>query len=191
MTQEIRDVPIELSTPVTTVIRQHPRADAVERYEDWLKEIIPVAQCFAGHRGVNVIRPTVQSDAYTIALHFDSETNLRNWLDSEVRAKLIEKIGPYLRAPEAIDIKTGFEFWFTPPPAGKPARPYKQFLVTLSAIFPLTVIVPWLFRPLFNWLPPLGAPGLRQFIVAVTIVALMVWVVMPRYTRAVARWLFR
>ena len=57
---------IALETPVTTVIQQRPKPDAVARYEDWLKEIIPVAQQFAGHRGVNVIRPQGGSDAYTM-----------------------------------------------------------------------------------------------------------------------------
>jgi hypothetical protein len=186
----IEEAEIEVDTPVTTVIRQHPRADAVERYERWLKEIIPVAQSFAGHQSVNVIRPHGPSDAYTIVLHFDSEANLRRWLDSDVRGNLLAKIRPDLRAAEAIDIKAGIEFWFTPPPAGKPARAYKQFLVTLSAIFPLSMIVPLVFQPVFTWSPLLGAPGMRHLIVAAAIVALMVWVIMPRYTRAVAKWLF-
>lgn len=48
---------ININTPVTTAIRQHPRPDAVTRYEDCLKEIIPIPKQFAGHHGVNVIRP--------------------------------------------------------------------------------------------------------------------------------------
>jgi antibiotic biosynthesis monooxygenase (ABM) superfamily enzyme len=191
MSQDAYDARVQVDTPVTTVIRQHPLPDAVDRYEAWLKEIIPVAQTFAGHQSVSVIRPHVASDAYTIVLHFDSVANLRKWLDSETRVHLMEKIRPYLRAAEAIDIKTGFEFWFTPPPTGKPAKPYKQFLVTLSAIFPLTIIVPWCLQTLFAWIPQFALPGVRQFIVAAVVVGLMVYVVMPRYTRAVSHWLFR
>ena len=182
--------PVPADTPVTTTIRHRPLADAKSRYEEWLKEIIPVAQSFAGHRGVNVIRPHTSADDYTIVLHFDSMQNLRKWLDSDTRAQLIEKIRPFLQTPEAIDIKTGFEFWFTPPSAGKPAAPYKQFLITLSAIFPLTLIVPWVLQPVFAELPALGMPGIRQLIVATIVVAIMVYVVMPRYTRLVSRWLF-
>jgi len=176
--------------PVTTVIRQRPLPDAVVRYETWLKEIIPVAQSFAGYQSVNVIRPHAASDAYTIVLHFDTTANLRRWIDSDTRIRLVEKIKPYLRAPEDIDIKTGFEFWFTPPPAAKPAKPHKHFLITLSAIFPLTILVPWLLQPLLGTVPILSLPGLRHLLVAAAIVALMVYVVMPRYTRLVSRWLF-
>ena len=78
---------LELDTPVTTVIRQRPRPDAVDRYENWLKEIIPVAQQFAGHQSVNVIRPHGASGEYTIVLHFDTIANLRKWLNSDVRAR--------------------------------------------------------------------------------------------------------
>lgn len=181
---------IKLESPVTTVIRQRPQVDAVARYEQWLKEIIPVAQHFAGHQSVNVIRPHAASDAYTIVLHFDSVANLRKWLDSEVRVRLVDKIRPFLRTEEDIDIKAGVEFWFTPPPGGKQAKPYKQFLITLSVIFPLTIIVPWLLQPVFGWLPVLALPVIRHLVIAAAIVAIVVYVVMPRYTRLVAKWLY-
>ena len=181
----------DLDAPVTTVIHHRPLADAVGRYEDWLKEIASVAQQFAGHQGVNVIRPHGAGDVYTIVLHFDTVEHLRKWLDSHVRLQLVRKIRPFLHSEENIDIKTGLEFWFTPPPGGKPAKPYKQFLVTFSAILPLTILVPWLLQPLFARYPTLALPLISQFIVAAAIVGIMTYVVMPHYTRLVARWLFR
>jgi antibiotic biosynthesis monooxygenase (ABM) superfamily enzyme len=181
----------DLDGPVTAVIRHRPLADAVGRYEDWLKEIASVAQQFAGHRGVNVIRPHGGGDVYTIVVHFDTVEHLRKWLDSDVRARLVRKIRPLLRSEENIDIKTGLEFWFTPPPGGKPAKPYKQFLVTFSAILPLTILVPWLLHPLFASYPTLALPLISHFIIAAAIVGIMTYVVMPHYTRLVARWLFR
>jgi uncharacterized protein len=114
----------------------------------------------------------------------------RKWLGSKTRMQLVEKIRPHLRTSEAIDVKTGFEFWFTPPPAGMPAKPYKQLLVTLSAIFPLTIIVPWALQPVSSWVP-FAVPGIRHLAIAAVIVVLMVYVIMPRNTRAVSHWLFR
>ena len=67
---------VRLDTPVTTVIRQTPRPEAVAHYEEWLREITPIAQQFAGHRGVNVIRPHTGSGAYVIVLHFDTRLAL-------------------------------------------------------------------------------------------------------------------
>ncbi|MDQ8731629.1 antibiotic biosynthesis monooxygenase [Bradyrhizobium sp. LHD-71] len=177
-------------TPVTAVIRQWPKADAVEQYEAWLSKIVPLAQQFTGHRGVNVIRPHGASDAYTIVLHFDTTANLRKWFDSEPRQRLVERIRPLLRDDEDIDVRTGLEFWFAPPTGGKHARPYKQFLVTLSVIFPLTIIVPWLLQPLFEWLPMLATPGIRHLLIATAIVAVVTYLVMPHYTRLISRWLY-
>lgn len=188
LAQHRADTPHEM--PVTTVIQQRPKPDATSRYEDWLKEIIPVARQFTGHRGVNVIRPHGGLDAYTIVLHFDTVSNLHKWLSSDVRQRLIAKIQPFMRADEDVAIKTGFEFWFTPPAGGRHAKPYKQFLVTLSAIFPLTVFIPWLLQPVFAWLPVLNLPIVNQLVVGVVIVALMTWAVMPHYTRLVSKWLY-
>lgn len=181
---------IPADSGITTIIRQQPLPGEAARYEAWLKEIIPAAGSFAGHQAVNVIRPHTADGAYTIIVHFDTTANLRTWLDSDTRTRLVEKISPWLQAPEAVQIETGVEFWFTPPPAARPARPYKQFLVTLSAIFPLTMAVPPLFQPVFARIPWLGLFGVRALIVDTAIVALMVYVIMPRYTRAIARWLF-
>lgn len=181
---------IALDTPVTTVIVQRPLKDAVSRYEAWLQEIVPAAQQFAGHQSVNVIRPHAGDAAYTIILHFDTIANLRAWLDSDTRARLIEKIRPFLHTDENIEIKTGVEFWFTPPAGGRTAPPYKQFLITLSAIFPLTIIIPWMLGPAFGLLPALALPGIRHFVIAALIVGAMTYIIMPRYTRLVAGWLY-
>jgi uncharacterized protein len=185
------DAAIPADSSVTTIIVHRPLKDQVAAYESWLAEILPIAQTFAGHRGVNIIRPYGNSEDYTIVLHFDNETSLRGWLDSETRKRLVEKVRPSLHAEEKIDIKPGIEFWFTPPDARKVAPTYKQFMVTLSAIFPLTVIVPWLMAPVFSWAPVLGVVGLRQFIVASIIVAIMTFWLMPRYIRLISRWLYR
>jgi len=85
-----------------------------------------------------------------------------------------------------VDIKTGVEFWFTlPTPAQRHPQPYKQFLLTLCVIFPLTLLVPWVLRPLFQTIPVLGLPGVGNFIISTVIVGLMTYVIMPRYTHLV------
>ena len=66
----------------------------------------------------------------------------------------------------------------------------RPFLVTFSAIFPLTILVPWLLQPVFAWLPTLGLPVVQPFIIAALIVAVMTYLVMPRYTRLISRWLY-
>jgi uncharacterized protein len=176
---------------VTSIIRHDVKAEEHDAYEEWLREIVPLAAHFPGHRGVNVIRPAKGATEYTIVLHFDTIDNLRGWLDSKERRDLIDKAFPRLASEDRVEIKTGLEFWFTPPSKEQRAPPYKQFLVTLSAIYPLTILVPLLLVPVFDRIPLLGNLLVRQFIMDAAIVALITYAIMPRYTRLIAKWLYR
>jgi antibiotic biosynthesis monooxygenase (ABM) superfamily enzyme len=57
-------------------------------------------------------------------------------------------------------------------------------------IFPLTVLVPWALRPLFQAAPALGLPIVSNLVVSTIIVGLATYVIMPRYTRLLAGWLY-
>jgi antibiotic biosynthesis monooxygenase (ABM) superfamily enzyme len=175
----------------TLVIQHHVKTGMGPQYEAWLKEIISASQRYTGHLGVNVIRPTEGTNTYTAVLRFDTHEHLQEWMESDIRRGLVERVNPMLDADEQKEIQTGLEYWFTPSgPAQKKAKPLKQFLVTLSAIFPLSVVVPWLLTPLFRLVPTLALPVVSNFLVSVIIVFLMVYLIMPRYTRLIARWLF-
>jgi antibiotic biosynthesis monooxygenase (ABM) superfamily enzyme len=83
------------------------------------------------------------------------------------------------------------DFLFTPHDGSQrvPVR-WKQFLVTWSAILPLTLGLPLVLAP------GLHALGWHNHLVITSIVSavavfLMVYLIMPRYTRLVRRWLFR
>jgi uncharacterized protein len=176
---------------VVSVIRHTVMPGKDQEYEAWLSEIVPIAANAEGQRGVNVTRPPTGSSTYTIVLHFDALEHLQKWLASEVWKQLILKVQHLLQDGDQVEIKTGLEFWFTPPGSEqKHAKPYKQFLITLSVIFPLTMLVPWLLTPLFRAAPILGMPGITHFLVAAIVVALMTYVIMPRYTRLMAAWLY-
>jgi antibiotic biosynthesis monooxygenase (ABM) superfamily enzyme len=176
---------------VTSVIQHAVRPGAETEYEAWLKKIAPIAKRFPGHHGIEFIRPPGGSGTYTIMLRFDTLQHLQDWLRSGVRRELVEEAKQFFERGEKIDIKTGLEFWFTPPtPAQKHPAPYKQFLVTLSVVFPLTLVVPWVLRPLFQAMPAVGLPGVSNLLISFLTVGLMTYVIMPPYTRLLAKWLY-
>ncbi|KYQ94987.1 antibiotic biosynthesis monooxygenase [Serratia plymuthica] len=174
---------------VTLVITHRLAPGQEQAYEAWLKRIMPEAAGFAGHLGVNVIRPTGSEQVYTILVRFDSIDNLNQWNNSPLRKKYIEEVAPLLLEDDHVDIRPGAEFWFTPPSATtRPPAKWKQFLITLLVIFPSTNLVPWFWSKL---LPQLGGTLPGHFLNDATVVALVVFLWMPIATRVFHQWLIR
>jgi len=177
---------------VTLHIQQRVRPDAVARYEQWLRTIVAIAAKYPGHQGVHIIRPTAGHNEYTILIRFASLANAEYWTGSTDRQNLLAEIADAFERDDMFEIQPGIEFWFTPPsPAQKKPAPWKQWLITTSVIWPLTMLIPPLFKPLFTAVPVLGNWGISHGIIAATIVALVVFLIMPRYVHAVSRWLFK
>jgi uncharacterized protein len=180
------------STGATVVITHRVRDGQERAYEQWLGEINAVCRASPGHLDVQIIRPiTGVTTTYTVVLRFDTTDHLRQWMESPDRRRLIEAVRPSLAADDHYTIRSGLDFWFNPPgsDAKVPVR-WKQFLLTWSAIYPLVLGVPLLIVP---FLRVIGVPDnrfLATLVVTGVLVALMVYVIMPRYTRLVRHWLF-
>jgi len=177
----------------TVVITHRVRHDKHADYEKWVEEIAPLAKVAPGHLDWHIIRPiSGLSETYTVIIRFDTNTHLKEWMTSPTRVGLIEKVRPLLVSGDGFFVSSGLDFWFTPSGAKAqvPVR-WKQFLVTWSAIYPLVLSVPFIVTPGLRYL---GVPDNRFFTtLAVTgiVVCLMVYVVMPRYTNLIHRWLFK
>ncbi|WP_218509258.1 antibiotic biosynthesis monooxygenase [Variovorax sp. dw_308] len=193
-TATLKDVaarPLPRGESITAVIRHSLRPDAIPAYEAWLKQIVPIAKRFPGHRGVHVIHPAPGSMLYTITIRFDSLFHAQDWLVSAARQELLQEVLPLLESEEEIETRSGLEFWFHPAAGQKQARRYKQFLVTLAVIFPLTMIVPRLVRIVSDAMPFLRNTWSEHLASAAIVVALMTYVLMPRITSLLAGWLYR
>jgi antibiotic biosynthesis monooxygenase (ABM) superfamily enzyme len=176
----------------TVVITHSVRRDRHADYETWLEEIAPLCKASPGHLDWHIVRPIPGlSETYTIIIRFDTETHLREWMASPTRTRLIEKVQPLFVTGDDFFVSSGLDFWFSP--AGAKARVpvrWKQYLVTWSAIYPLVLLAPMVVTPV---LERLGVPNSRfitTFAVTGIVVFLMVYVVMPRYTKLIQRWLF-
>jgi antibiotic biosynthesis monooxygenase (ABM) superfamily enzyme len=180
---------------VSFVVRHRVRDGAHDSYEAWLVETMSIAATFPGHQGVQIVRPCAGGVDYTIIVVFATHEDATRWHQSAERKRLIAAVQPHLEVAEQVAVGAGIDYWFQPeftatgkPPIKPPA--WKQWLITTSVIWPLTMIVPWFFGPVFKALPALGAYGIAHGILASVIVAIVVWLVMPRYTRLVHNWLF-
>ncbi len=173
---------------ITHRVREGKHVD----YESWINEIAPLSRASPGSLDWHIIRPIPGlTETYTTIIRFDTRANLQEWMESPARARLIEKARPLLVSGDDFFISSGLDFWFTPTGAKAkvPVR-WKQYLVTWSAIYPLVFGVPLVVAPALR---QLGVPDnhyLTTLVDTGIVVFLMVYLVMPRYTKLIQRWLF-
>jgi uncharacterized protein len=184
-----RGTAADRSEPTAFIVTHVIKAGAERRYEDWTREILRAVSGFPGYLGREVVLPTQGDRRYTVIVRFDSGENLRAWAESDVRKEFISRAGDLLEKDDQYEIRTGIDFWFTPKGV-KPPKPWKQFLLTTTAVYPLSLIIPSLLAPLFRIAPPLGNKLVAGLLVAAVLTALLTFVVMPHYTRLVRRWLY-
>jgi hypothetical protein len=142
--------------------------------------------------GVQIIRPVAGATTkYTAIIRYDTRDNLLAWMGSTERKQLIEKAQPFLADDDKFYVRSGLDFWFTPEGAqAKLPTRWKQFLVTWSAIYPLVIATSLVANLLIGKLAIADNYYIKILVVTGIVVSLMVYVVMPRYTKLVSRWLF-
>ncbi|MRX40223.1 antibiotic biosynthesis monooxygenase [Flavobacterium sp. LC2016-23] len=177
----------------SVVISHHILDGKEQEYEKWLDEIVPVTRHSKGFIDLQIVRPIPHlTFVYTVIIRFDSIDNLKNWMKSDNRKLLIEKANPLFRKNDNYQIKSGLDFLFNTENEGKkvPLR-WKQFLVTWSAIYPLSLAIPLLVIPVLRFLQIPPNHYFDALLNSGFIVFLMVFVVMPNYTVLIKKWLYR
>jgi uncharacterized protein len=183
------ELPEDPQGPVTTTVTRRIKPGHEAAYEQFLAGISGAARAFPGYLGIEVFRPTPGANGeYRIVYRFDSPAHLRSWLDSPEHAAWLQQAEPHAAGPMRTQILTGLEGWFTLPsqPGVPPPPPYKMALVTWVTIFPLITLVVVATAPLLGRLPLV----VRLAVTTGVTVPLMTWVVMPRVTRLLHRWLY-
>jgi hypothetical protein len=176
----------------SVVITHRVHGDKHDEYERWLEEITPLCKASAGYLDWHIVRPVPGvTQTYTVIIRFDTTAHLEGWMRSGARARLIEKVRPLFVGADDFYISSGLDFWFTPAGARAklPVR-WKQYLLTWSAIYPLALAVPLAVAPALRLAGVPPSVPITTLAVTAVVVFLMVYVVMPRYTRLVQRWLF-
>jgi len=183
-------MPTGPNSVVTLVINHKVRPGQQQAYEAWLKRTVKAARGQPGHLGVNVIRPTGDTQVFTSVLRFASAEQLQSWIDSAERRALVEEALPLLEDGDHPMVHSDAEFWFTPAnSAGKQPPKWKQAVISYAVILPLSIVIPMLWGPAFQRYPVLGTTLPSNMLITACIVGLVVFVIMPRVTQWCAGWL--
>jgi uncharacterized protein len=170
--------------PLTVIVNWHVRKGREREFEAWRHEIAAAALEFPGHMGVNLILPSGGGREYVVIFRFDTYEHLRAWQESDIRRELLKKAEPFRENEPSYRMENGLEYWFAPPGPASPPR-WKMALVTAVGVWPASMLVPWLLTPLIRGLPS----PLQTLLVAVGIVILLTWGIMPLLVKILKRWL--
>ncbi|MBN2976520.1 antibiotic biosynthesis monooxygenase [Pseudomonas fluorescens] len=176
---------------VTLVVKHLIKQGQEANYEAWLRRIVRIAGERPGHLGVDVVRSKQNNlTLFTCVLRYRSTDDLQTWLDSAERKTLIAEATPMLADGDKTEIGAANEFWFSPlaDSAAKPPR-WKQAVVSLCVILPQTLLLPFIWGPILRLHPFLSNYVVSTFLVTLTIVLLVVYLLMPAATRLFAPWL--
>jgi antibiotic biosynthesis monooxygenase (ABM) superfamily enzyme len=176
----------------TAVITHHILKGKHQEYEDWLNEIGPICRRSNGHMDWQIIRPIPNLTVdYTVILRFDTIENLKHWMESKERKDLIKKVTPLLSKDDKYHIQNGLDFLFMKEneKTNIPVR-WKQYLVTWSAIYPLSVIIPLMILPLLRQFNLPQNRYIDAVFVSGIIVFIMLYLLMPSYTKLIKKWLY-
>ena len=176
---------------VTLVIKHRVKAGFEVPYTTWLRNIVRIAGQWECHLGVDVIPGKHAGlDTYTCILRFCSTDAMQRWLDSPQRRELVNEAISMLADGDQTEVNPANEFWFSPPnETPSPPPRWKQAALTLLVIFPHTLLVPLIWKPLLGVSPVLSNYVVATFVITLTIVVSVVYLFMPMATRVFAPWL--
>ncbi|MBF9030468.1 antibiotic biosynthesis monooxygenase [Rhodobacterales bacterium HKCCE3408] len=175
--------------PVTVVVRRHVRPGRETEYEAWLSRLTEgVARQFPGYLGAEFHRPAGQGEPYSSVFRFDGLDTLDAFETSDFRARMLEEGAPLFAGDAVWERMTGLEFWFDPPAGTRVPQPspHRMALVLVAVVYVLVLAInAGLGRATSGW-----SPSLRLLLFVCLQVGLMTYLIMPRLTPRIARFIF-
>ena len=178
----------ERGEPVTVIAKRKVKPGHEAAYETWLKELTTAAHDLDGYLGAEFHRPAKADYPWTSVFRFATLADLEAFERSELRQRFVARVIPHVEGDAVWQRMTGLEFWFEPPPGTVVAQPspHRMAVLLIVVVFALVLLLNLALGPLTS-----GWPLLARVLLTVTLqVVLMTYVIMPRLTRALARWIY-
>ncbi len=175
--------------PVTVVFSQciapANQDEFVERHDDVVERLT----AFPGFLGSDLLHPVegVQDD-YVIVASFASRPDLDRWLESDERRDWLSLTEQLVEGDRTVNVVGGFGGWFPAQPS-RPQGPklWKQSIAVFIALFPTSLIIT-LVR---GEVAPNMNVVLAVFVSNVLGILALTYVLMPRVTKWLGKWLIR
>jgi antibiotic biosynthesis monooxygenase (ABM) superfamily enzyme len=176
------------SQSVTVVVTRKVKRGREADYEDWLKRLLKDARSLSGYLGATVEKPAPGSNEYTSIFRFDTVENLRKFEESDMRSRYLREVVNYVETDAIWKKYTGLEFWFSPPKGAiipQPSR-FRMSLVMIAVVFGLVLSIGQLVA-----MAAADVPSYIRLFMTISIeIFLMTYVLMPRITKLLAKWIY-
>ncbi len=177
------------SEPVAVLTLRVVKPGSEGKFEEALHDFISQSFQTEGQLGVSVIRPVEGSGSreYGILRRFRDEASRERFYASSLFKQWDVTVASLTEGERKHRNLSGLETWFVLPGqrAVIPPPPWKMALVTAVAVWPTSIFVPWILNPFMSGMPF----ALQALLVAIGIVILLTWVVMPVMVRILKSWL--
>ena len=176
--------------PVAVLALRTVKPGLEVRFEAELHDFIARSLQTEGQLGVSVMRPVQESGSreYGILRRFSDSESRDRFYESPIFKQREITVASLTEGEPKHQHLSGLETWFVLPGqrALIPPPPWKMAVITVLGVWPVSMLVPWLLNPLISGL----SLTLQALFVAVGIVILLTWVVMPVFVRILKRWLY-
>jgi uncharacterized protein len=174
---------------VTVVVTRRVKSGYESQYENWLKRLLEEAKSMKGYIGAVVQKPAPGTAEYTSVFRFDNVENLRKFEESEIRTRYLREVVDYVEADAIWKKFSGLEFWFSPPGGTLVPQPspFRMALVMIVVVYGLVISIGQLVAMLVGDVIP---SYVRLFITISIEIFLMTFILMPRLTKLLAKWIY-
>ncbi len=181
---------------VTFVISHRVPKDRVGQFLALQAQADDAQSAFPGYRGTRLLRPVPGAQPeWTALVRFDNEDNLRAWVNSDQRAKLVNALGQMDTDFDTEVIGSSFGSWFSFSMRDGVATPnWKQWLTVLLVLYPVVMLLGLITPYLPGGLDSTSFPPARWFFLNMWVAnllstLLLTFALMPLVTRALRWWL--
>jgi antibiotic biosynthesis monooxygenase (ABM) superfamily enzyme len=170
----------------SAVIVQRIPNGAARWFMEWQQGVDEAAKTFAGFRGTDIYPPD-EGDEWVVVIHFDDAPALERWLNSPVRARLVDQLRATAGEFELRTLAGGFGAWFTGPARKPGAAPpaWKMVVTVVLALFPTVMLLtafPGAYTSRLGFAPAMLIGNILS-------VSILQWLVMPALTKVLGPWL--
>lgn len=173
------------SEPLTVVATWKVKPGKEAAFEELQRAFTRESTKFPGYLGVSVMRNPTPSGEYVVIYKFDRQEHLDAWQESSVRQELLQKAESLRADVVRYQIGNGLEFWFTSPSSSAHPPRWKMAIITALGVWPVSILVPSVLKPFLASVPQL----LQALVIAVGIVIILTWLVMPALVKIFRTWL--